>query len=266
MNEAPAQATSTIRALIVDDEPLARERVRNLLAKETDIKIVGECANGTEAVETIDRERPDLVFLDVQMPELDGFGVLENVEPENLPFVIFITAYDEYAVRAFDVHALDYVLKPFDRERFRDALDRARREIARGTAAEGALDRKLLTLLAELQDRKQSLDRLVIKSGGRVFFLRTEEVDWIEAAGNYVELHVAKDSHLLRETMSKLETRLDSGKFLRIHRRIIVNVERIKQLEGVTHGEYVVVLKDGTRLSSSRGYREGLHRLLAGAD
>jgi two-component system LytT family response regulator len=204
------------------------------------------------------------VFLDVQMPELDGFGVLENVDPANLPFVIFVTAFDEYAVRAFDVHALDYVLKPFDKDRFRDALERARREIARGSAANGALDRKLLSLLSELQDRRQRLDRLVVKSGGRVFFLRTDDIDWIEAAGNYVELHVGKESHLLRETMSKLETRLESDKFLRIHRRLIVNVERIKQLEGVTHGEYVVVLKDGTRLSSSRGYRDGLQKLLAG--
>lgn len=250
-----------IRALVVDDEPLARERVRNLLAKEADIRIVGECANGREAVEAIERDRPDLVFLDVQMPELDGFAVLESVAPEVLPCVIFVTAYDEYAVKAFEVHALDYVLKPFDKERFREALDRARREIARG-ADESALEGRLLALLQDLEGRKQHLDRLVIKSGGRVSFLRTEEVDWIEAAGNYVELHVGKDSHLLRETMNKLESRLDTQRFLRIHRRLIVNVDRIRQLEGVTHGEYVVVLKDGTRLSSSRGYRDGLQRLL----
>jgi two-component system LytT family response regulator len=259
------RATSTIRALVVDDEPLARERVRALLARETDVVVVGECANGREALEAIDRERPDLVFLDVQMPELDGFAVLENVEPASLPFVIFVTAYDEYAVKAFDVHALDYVLKPFDRERFRHALDRARREIARAPD-ERALDRKLLALLQDLSDRRQRVDRLVVRSGGRVSFLRTEEVDWIEAAGNYVELHVGKDSHLLRETMNRLETRLDPRRFLRIHRRLIVHVDRIRQLEGVTHGEYVVVLKDGTRLSSSRGYREGLQRLLSGGD
>ena len=262
MNET--QPPSAIRALIVDDEPLARERVRSLLAKEADVEIVGECANGCEAIEAIERHTPDLVFLDVQMPELDGFGVLENVQAEQLPFIIFVTAYDEYAVRAFDVHALDYVLKPFDKERFREALERARREIARAAGNGGALDRKLLALLAELQDRKRRLERIVIRSGGRVSFLRTDEVDWIEAAGNYVELHVGKDSHLLRETMNKLESRLDTKRFLRIHRRLIVNVERIKQLEGVTHGEYLVVLKDGTRLSSSRGYRDGLQKLLAG--
>jgi two-component system LytT family response regulator len=260
-----ARPTGAIRALIVDDEPLARERVRSLLEKEVDVTIVGECANGREAIEAIERDAPDLVFLDVQMPELDGFGVLENLdETRRLPFVIFVTAYDEYAVRAFDVHALDYVLKPFDRERFRDALERARREIARAAGNGGGLDKKLLALLAELQDRKRRLERIVIRSGGRVSFLRTDEVDWIEAAGNYVELHVGKDSHLLRETMNKLESRLDPKRFLRIHRRLIVNVERIKQLEGVTHGEYLVVLKDGTRLSSSRGYREGLQKLLAG--
>ena len=258
-----ARATEPIRCLVVDDEPLARERVRGLLAKETDVQVVGECSNGREALEAIERERPDLVFLDVQMPELDGFGVLENVEPGRMPFIIFVTAYDEYAVKAFDVHALDYVLKPFDRERFRAALDRARREIARG-ADDGKLEGRLLALLQGLTDRQQQLDRIVIKSGGRVSFLRSHEVDWIEAAGNYVELHVGKDSHLLRETMNNLEGRLDGKRFLRIHRRLIVNVDRLRQLEGVTHGEYVVVLKDGTRLSSSRGYREGLQKLLAG--
>lgn len=262
MTEARS-ATATIRALVVDDEPLARERVCDLLAREADVRVVGECANGREAVEVIERERPDLVFLDVQMPELDGFGVLERVAPARLPFVIFVTAYDEYAVKAFEVHALDYVLKPFDRERFREALERARREIAR-SGEDGAIEGRLLALLQDLADRKPHLDRLVIKSGGRVSFLRTEDVDWIEAAGNYVELHVGRDSHLLRETMNKLESRLDPQRFLRIHRRLIVNVERIRQLEGVTHGEYVVVLKDGTKLSSSRGYREGLQRLLAG--
>ena len=258
-----SRALETIRVLVVDDEPLARERVRRLLEKEPDVQIVGECADGLAAVEAIERDRPDLVFLDVQMPELDGFAVLENVAPERLPFVVFVTAFDEYAVKAFDVHALDYVLKPFDGDRFREALERARREIARTSEGAG-LEGRLLALLQDLEGRKQQMDRIVIKSGGRVSFLRTEEVDWIEAAGNYVELHVGKESHLLRETMNKLESRLDAKRFLRIHRRIIVNVDRIRQLEGVTHGEYVVVLKDGTRLSSSRGYRDGLQKLLAG--
>ena len=256
---------SEIRALIVDDEPLARDRIRSLLEKEDGVAVVRECANGQEAVEAIDAESPDLVFLDVQMPDLDGFGVLESVEPEKLPVVVFVTAFDEYAVKAFDVHALDYVLKPFDQDRFRIALARARAEIERKGGSGGggrSVDRRLLALLEEIEDRKSKLDRVVVKSGGRVFFLRSHEIDWIEAAGNYVELHVGKESHLLRETMNRLEARLDSTSFLRIHRRLIVNLERIRQLEGVSHGEYVVVLKDGTRLGSSRGYRDGLQKLL----
>jgi two-component system LytT family response regulator len=251
-----------LRVLIVDDEPLARERLRDLLAREEDVEIIGECIDGRSAIEAIDADRPDLVFLDVQMPELDGFDVLETIDDDAMPTVIFVTAYDEYAVRAFEVNALDYVLKPFDRERFKAALDRGRQEVQR-TAANGAkLDRRVEKLLEELEDRRKRLDRIVVKSGGRVFFLRTGDVDWIEAAGNYVELHIGTESHLLRETMNKLESRLDPKLFLRIHRRLIVNVERIRQLEGVSHGEYVVVLKDGTRLGSSRGYRDGVQRLL----
>jgi two-component system, LytTR family, response regulator len=251
-----------IRVLVVDDEPLARERLRSLLEQEGDVELVGECGDGLAAVEAIDAGKPDLVFLDVQMPHLDGFDVLDTVEPGNRPHVVFVTAYDEYAVRAFEVHALDYVLKPFDRDRFRSTLARARTELARGNAGAADLEGRLTALLGELEDRRKRLERIVVKSGGRVFFLRTEDVDWIEAAGNYVELHVGAESHLLRETMNKLARRLDPKLFLRIHRRTIVNVERIRQLEGVTHGEYVVVLKDGTRLASSRGYRESVQRLL----
>ena len=254
---------SKLRTLIVDDEPLARERIRDLLAGEEGIEVVGECKNGREAVSALAKKKPDLLFLDVQMPDLDGFGVLESTDPDRMPAVIFVTAFDEYAVKAFDVHALDYLLKPFDRERFRTALGRARKALEdRGTNGSPALDERLLALIEQLQDRKSHLDRIVIKSGGRVSFLRAEEMDWVEAAGNYVELHVGRESHLLRETMNNLEKRLDPERFLRIHRRVIVNVERIKQLEGISHGEYVVLLKDGKRLSSSRGYREGLQRLL----
>jgi two-component system, LytTR family, response regulator len=252
-----------LRALIVDDEPLARERIRTLLADETDIEIAGECADGREAVAAISAEAPDLLFLDVQMPELGGFEVLEAVGIDRVPAVIFVTAYDRHALRAFDVHALDYLLKPFDRERFHAALTRARGELARGPrAARAAIEPRLLALLEEMEAGKNRLERLVIKSGGRVFFLRVAEIDWIEAAGNYARLHVGRESHLLRETMKTLEARLDPGGFVRVHRSAIVNIDRIQELQPSFHGEYVITLIGSHRLTSSRGYSERLHDLL----
>jgi two-component system LytT family response regulator len=248
------------RALIVDDEPLARERIRALLNDEPDVQIIGECANGHEAIISIEQQRPDLIFLDVQMPELDGFGVLEALGPKHLPAVIFVTAYDQYALRAFDVHALDYLLKPFDRERFKKALERARTQIGRERS--GDIDRRLLALLKDIKAEPKALERLVIKSTGRVFFLKTEEIDWIEAAGNYVRLHAGRDSHLLRETMNALEARLDPDKFLRIHRSTIINIERIKELHPLFRGEHIVILRDGTRLTLGRGYRDRLQEIL----
>ncbi|MGH9579376.1 MAG: LytR/AlgR family response regulator transcription factor [Terriglobales bacterium] len=261
-----------IRALIVDDEPLARERIRSLLQSEPDVQVAGECADGRKALAAIRKQAPDLLFLDVQMPELDGFGVLKALGAEHMPAVIFVTAYDQYALKAFDAHALDYLLKPFDRERFHRALQRARGHLKRDRTE--ALSEQLQSLIEYLKvDPKCAAlnggnsgsatpDRLVVKSGGRVFFLKTSEVDWVEAAGNYARLHVAKDSHLLRETMSGLESRLDASRFLRIHRSTIVNVERIKELQPWFHGDYVVILHDGTRLTLSRGYRECLQGLL----
>jgi two-component system LytT family response regulator len=249
-----------IRALIVDDEPLARERILDLLAGDTEIEVVGECGDGLSAVAEIERHQPDLLFLDVQMPELDGFGVLEAIDETKAPVIIFVTAYDQYALRAFEVHALDYLLKPFDRERFDKALQRAKHQIAREGA--GAVNQELVALLADLKARPKPLERLVIKSGGRVFFLRAEEIDWIEAAANYVKLHVGKESHLLRETINGLAAKLDPDKFLRIHRSTIINLERVKELQSWFHGDYVVILKDGTQLTSSRNFREQLHKLL----
>jgi two-component system, LytTR family, response regulator len=251
---------SSVRVLIVDDEPLARERIRALLEPEADIEIVGQCSDGLEAVAAIQKLSPDLVFLDAQMPELDGFGVIKMVGAAQMPAVIFVTAYDQYALRAFDVHALDYLLKPFDRERFEVALSRARAQIQH--ERNGVLNQRLMALLRDLKPDARSLDRLVIKSGGRVFFLKSEEIDWIEAAGNYLRLHVGQQSHLLRETMSAMEARLDPRLFLRIHRSVIVNVERIKELHPLFHGEYTVTLRDGTRLTLSRSYRDRLQELL----
>jgi two-component system LytT family response regulator len=249
-----------IRALIVDDEPLARERILDLLADDAEVEVVGECGDGMAALAAIERHRPDLLFLDVQMPELDGFGVLEAIDETKAPVIIFVTAYDQYALRAFEVHALDYLLKPFDRERFDKALQRAKHQIARERA--GAVNQELVALLTRLKARPKPLERLVIKSAGRVFFLRAEEIDWIEAAANYVKLHVGKESHLLRETINGLAAKLDPDKFLRIHRSTIINLERVKELQPWFHGDYVVILKDGTQLTSSRNYREQLHKLL----
>ncbi len=251
-----------IRTIIVDDEPLAREKLRGFLDQETDIEIIDECRDGREALEKIEAEKPDLVFLDVQMPEMDGFEVLENVEPEQLPTVIFVTAFDQYAIKAFDVHAVDYLLKPFDRERFHQAVDRARAELERQQM--GKMRRQLLALLADVETRRGGKfpQRLVIKTAGRVVFLKVDDVDWIDAAGNYVKIHAGSESHQLRETMGRLEERLDPQRFLRIHRSTIVNIERIRELQQQFHGDYLVVLKTGQRLTLSRSYRDKIQDLL----
>lgn len=249
-----------IRTLIVDDEPLGRDRLSKLLQDETDIEVIGTCASGIEAVDTIRRESPDLVFLDVQMPELDGFGVIAALKGEKLPAIIFVTAHDKFALKAFEVHALDYLLKPFDRERFQNALHRAVDHLKQRQTV--LLDERLSALLADLKPEAKPLDRLAIKSEGRVVLVKTAEIDWIEAADNYVNLHVGNESHLLRETMSALEQRLPEDTFLRISRSTIVNVERIRELQPLFHGEYVVILRNNTRLTLSRGYREKLNRLL----
>ena len=249
-----------IRTLVVDDEPMARERVLSLLQQEDDVEVVGECSDGTQALAAIQHQTPDLVFLDVQMPGLNGFGVIEAIGAEKMPTVIFVTAYDEYALKAFEVHALDYLLKPFGRDRFRETLKHARASLERRRA--GDLGRRLLALVNDIKPEPTKLDRLVVKSGGRVFFLRTEELDWIEAAGNYVRLHLGDESHLFRETMNRMETRLDPRRFVRIHRSRIVNSERIKELQPWFNGEYVVILRNGTRLPLSRGYRDKLQERL----
>jgi two-component system LytT family response regulator len=250
-----------IRTLIVDDEPLAREKLRVFLENEPDIEVVGESRDGKEALLAIDSLRPDLVFLDIQMPELGGFEVVENIERDSLPQIIFVTAYDQYALKAFEVHALDYLLKPYDRERLQVALDKARREQDRKQL--GDMHKQLLGLIADLdKQRAQFPDRLVVKTSGRVVFVKVDDIDWVDAAGNYVKLHAGGDSYLLRETMSRLEERLDPKKFLRIHRSTIVNIERIKELQQQFHGDYLVILKSGQRLTLSRSYRDRIQGLL----
>jgi two-component system LytT family response regulator len=252
---------SKIRTMIVDDEELGRERIRMMLAEHPDIEVVAECGDGNEAVQTIERERPDLVFLDVQMPGMNGFEVLEALEGDPLPAVVFVTAHDDYALKAFDIHALDFLLKPFDQPRFEKTLERARMQVSQTRSS--AIDSRILSLLEDLKGDKRYPDRLIVKSGGRVFFLRAEEIDWVEAAGNYVRLHARNESHLLRESMKNMEAKLDPKTFVRIHRSAIVNVDRIKELEPWFHGEYIVIMRDGTRLTSSRVFSDRLTALFA---
>ena len=249
-----------IRVLLIDDEPLARERVRKFLEKEADIELVGECADGLQAVAEIQKLAPDLVFLDVQMPELDGFGVLEKLKGRPLPAVIFVTAHDQFALKAFEVHAVDYLLKPFDRERFQTALRRAVDKIHRHQT--GALNQQITALLSDLKTPPKHAERIAVKSSGRVVFVKTDDIDWVEAADNYVSLHVGADTHLLRETMTALEEQLPPARFMRISRSTIVNVDRIKELQPLFHGEYAVILRHGTRLTLSRSYRDKLQQLL----
>jgi two-component system, LytTR family, response regulator len=252
-----------IRAIIVDDEPLAREGVRLHLQAAPDVDVVGEAGSGEEAIALIEETRPDLMFLDVQMPGLDGFGVLEAIGPGLMPVTVFATAYDEFALRAFDAHAIDYILKPYDAERFGKALDRARMHIAGRQRAQ--IDQRLGSLLDELRTRGQYTERLVVRSGGRIVILRVADIDWVEAASNYVRLHAGDREYLLRETMTALEGKLDPAEFVRIHRSTIVRIDRIRELEPLFQGDYVVILEDGTRLTSSRGYRERLQELLQGS-
>jgi two-component system LytT family response regulator len=249
-----------ITTLIVDDEPLARERLAGMLAAEPDIEVIGQCRDGEEAVKAIIEQTPDLVFLDIQMPQMNGFEVIDAVGGERMPLVIFVTAHDQHALRAFEVRALDYLLKPFDRDRFRDALQRARKQVEREDT--GEIGRRLLALVKDMRRDQPRSERLVVKSGGRLFFLRADEIDWVEAAGNYVRLHVGSTSYLLRETMNAIEGRLDPEKFFRIHRCRIVNMERIQELQPWLNGEYAVLLRTGTRLTLSRGYREKLQERL----
>jgi two-component system LytT family response regulator len=249
-----------IRAIIVDDEPPARNKIRELLKSNPDVEIIDECSNGREAVQSIASKMPDLVFLDIQMPELDGFGVIEAIGPEHLPAVVFVTAYDQYAVQAFEVHAIDYLLKPFDRQRFQTALNRVTEYLQSNQREE--LNQQLNSLLRQLKGPRKQTERFVVKSGGRVFFLKNDEIDWIEAAGNYVRLHVGTETHLLRETMSAIQKKLDTSRFIRIHRSTFVNIEKIKELQPWFHGEYVVIMRDGTQLTMSRSYRSTLPDLL----
>jgi len=243
-----------IRALIVDDEPLARQRVRMLLSEEPEVEIIGEGADGVQAVADIQTLHPDLVFLDVQMPEMNGFDVLEKLPRETLPAIIFTTAYDEHALHAFDAHALDYLLKPYKPERFKQAIARARELITNKQA--GATARGLLDLLSERPAPPAHLTRISVKTPGKVAFVNVAEIDAIEAAGKYAVIHAGKENHILRESMASLEASLSPEHFMRISRSIIVNIDRIQELQPMFKGENVVVLKNGARYPATRSMRE----------
>ena len=259
--------TGPIRALIVDDEPAARDTIRALVADDPDVTVAGECGDGRSALEMIRGTTPQLVFLDVQLPEMDGFAMLRHLAPSELPVVVFTTAYDQYALQAFEVHALDYLLKPFDDDRFRDALRRAKERVRQGRV--DAVSRELRDLLDGSGDarddaRDRYLARLVVRSGERTVVVAVRDIDWVEADGDSLRIHAARAEYVLRQTLKDLERRLDPARLVRIHRSTIVNVERIRELQPYFRGEYVVILHDGTRLKLSRGCRARLEAVLGG--
>ena len=249
-----------IRTLIVDDEPLARRRLKSLLDGEADIEIIGEAANGTEAVRAITMDKPDLVFLDIQMPGLDGFDVLRATAAIHQPFVVFITAHDEHAIRAFDVQAVDYLLKPVIEARFREAVRRAVTRLRKTPGKE--LAQEIAQLLERVSPTPARGGRIPIKRDGRVNFVRVEDVDWVQADGDVVRLHVGRESHAIRETLADVEAKLPTDRFLRIHRSLIVNVERVREVQPWFKGDYVLILHDGTKLRSGRTYRDAVQTLI----
>ena len=247
-----------LRVIVVDDEQHARAELYFQLEQLGDVEIVGQAGNGLEAMTAVDRFEPDLVFLDVQMPGIDGFGVIDMIGIEAMPLTIFATAYDSHALRAFDAQALDYLLKPFDEARFRRSLERARKELR----ASGSNGTRLQNLLQAVQTQRRYLQRVVVKSRGRVVFLKSCDIDWLEGSGNYVTLHVHHDTYLLRESLTALERKLDPAQFIRLHRSAIVNVDRIKELAPWSGGEQAVFLHDGTQLTIGRVFRDRITALL----
>ncbi len=250
----------TLQAIIVDDEELARQRIRDLLEERPDIQVRAECRNGTTAIAAIRRHDPDLVFLDVRMPDVDGFGVIEEIGADKMPPVIFVTAFDQHAVDAFETGAVDYLLKPFDRERFQRAVDRMLERLDHRRIAE--LDRRMHKLLELAENGERYRQRLIVRSAGSVHFVKVDAVDWIEASRNYVKIHCGPQVYTMRETMARIEERLDPERFLRIHRSTVVNIDRIQRLEPGIGTESIVVLDGGQRLMVSRAYRRGKVREL----
>ena len=250
-----------IRLLIVDDEPLARAGVRRLLEHDDVIQVIGECEDGAEAVVAILDQQPDAVLLDIKMPEMNGLDVVRTIGVARMPLTVFITAYDEHALRAFELHAVDYLLKPFDDERFAQTIQRIKSEIQ--TRAAARLSEKLLNVLQDTQPKGgRYLNRIVVRTDGRTLLLKTADVEWIEAADYYARIHAAGKSHLLRETMNELESKLDPEVFFRVHRSAIVNLEKVKEIQPYTRGEHVVIMNGGAKVRLSRGRREKLEERL----
>ena len=251
---------SALKVVIVDDEPLARDRIRELLTTHSDVEIVGEARNGQQALETIIVQQPDLVFLDVQMPDMDGFEVLKALDSDSIPLIIFVTAFDEYALRAFEFHAIDYLMKPFDRERFAKAIKHAKLQATRTKDRDTS---NIIKLLEDIKPKTGYLERFIIKSGETVHFVPASEVDSIEAEGNYVRLRVGNCSHLLRETLNNIESQINPRQFVRIHRSTIVNMDRVRELQTWARGEYRVVLHSGASHTLSRGYRDHFENVIS---
>lgn len=249
-----------LRTLVVDDEPLARAHLRSLLEARADVEVIGECGDGARAVERITSESPDLVLLDVQMPECDGLEVVRRIGAERMPHTIFITAFDEHALAAFEVHAIDYVLKPVNRTRFARAIDHA-------VALHAARERNATALgdaVEALREPRAGADRLAVRAGERVLFLRIADFDWIEASGDTVRIHAGRHVYEHRATLTQLEKRLPGDRFVRIHRSTIVNVERIAEFQPWFQGDWIIVLADGTRLQSGKSYRAKVRGLMEG--
>jgi two-component system LytT family response regulator len=251
-----------IRTVIVEDEPLARERLKILLGKDPEIDVIAECGDGRSAVEAIKQHRPDLVFLDIQLPERNGFEVLSDLGPANLPAIVFVTAYDRFAVKAFEVRAIDYLLKPFDIDRFQEALRRAKEQAGRRDPKEQG--ETIRELLDSLRPGPAGPKRISVKSSGKLIFLRTDEIDCLESADNYVKVRAGGEVHVVRDTLGAFEGRLPAADFVRISRSCIVNLDRVKELQPLEYGEYEVALRDGTKVRLTRGYRENLERLRKG--
>lgn len=253
--------TKKIKTIIVDDEPLAGKRLTTLLRAKDEVELVAVCANGMEAIEAINTKQPDLVFLDIQMPEITGFDVLQNLE-DHIPAIIFVTAYDQYAIKAFEVHAVDYLLKPFDKKRFDDALAQAKKSLATPRDEAEVLQQKVGDLLESINKDRGPVSRVLVKSSGKYQFVKVQDIEWIESAGNYVRIHTADKGYLIRDTMTNMEQKLQPDLFFRIHRSAIINVDKVKELEQWFHGDYKVTLKNGEKLTMSRNYKDILQHFM----